>query len=207
MEINLYSAGGEKKGHVDWAEYFKTNEPQGRTLHEVVTSYMANQRRGTSMTKTRGLVSGGGRKPWKQKGTGNARAGSIRSPLWRGGGTIFGPQPRSYRVILSDEKKRAALFAALSYQANQGAVHVLEGLADGSKTKAAATMLGKLKTTGSVMIVTDKISTDQRRAYANLHKVSLRSASDINALDVARSKTLVVTVPALQALSKRLAGE
>ena len=113
MDISLFSAKGEAKGQVNLKEYFGEEEFQGRTLHEVMTTYQRNLRSGTSMTKTRGLVRGGGRKPWKQKGTGNARAGSIRSPLWRKGGIIFGPVPRSFRVDLPEVKRSAALRSAI----------------------------------------------------------------------------------------------
>src|SRR6185295_9518067 len=106
MDITLFAANGERKGQVNLKEYFGDETFQGRTLHEAVLVYQGNVRRGTSMTKTRGLVRGGGRKPWKQKGTGNARSGSIRSPLWRKGGIIFGPVPRSYRIDLPEAKRR-----------------------------------------------------------------------------------------------------
>src|SRR6201996_5153586 len=113
LQAASYSVSGESKGNMDLPDILTATPGSRRVLHDAVVALQANQRRGTSMTKTRGLVSGGGRKPWKQKGTGNARAGSIRSPLWRKGGIIFGPVPRSYRIDLDTIKKQIALKTAL----------------------------------------------------------------------------------------------
>jgi len=207
MDISLFSAKGEPKGQVNLKDYLGEEEFQGRTLHEVVTTYQRNARSGTSMTKTRGLVRGGGRKPWKQKGTGNARSGSIRSPLWRKGGIIFGPVPRSFRVDLPEVKRSAALKAAMWLKAKEGTLVVVEQL-DGAfkKTKQAQTLVNKLSKTGKALILSDKISAEQRRAFSNLDSVCLSPVSDLNALDVLRSKSLVLTMPALKSLSQRLTG-
>src|SRR5262245_39632252 len=117
VQAPLYSAAGESKGQFDLPEGIFSETGSLRVLQEVIVGLQANQRRGTSMTKTRGLVSGGGHKPWKQKGTGNARSGSIRSPLWRKGGIIFGPSPRSYRVDLDQAKRLSALQTAFAAKA------------------------------------------------------------------------------------------
>src|SRR5689334_139195 len=113
----LYSATGEAKGQFDLSEAIFSGTGSLRVLQEVIIGLQGNQRRGTSSTKTRGVVSGGGRKPWKQKGTGNARSGSNRSPLWRKGGIIFGPLPRSYRTDLDQAKRLIALQTALTEKA------------------------------------------------------------------------------------------
>src|SRR4051812_6586091 len=126
MEASLISKTGESKGKTELPASVFGLEGSKRVLHEVITAYQANQRRGTSNTKTRGEVSGGGRKPWKQKGTGNARSGSNRSPLWRKGGIIFGPHPRSYRIDVGGEKRRFALSTALTLKAQDQALVVLE---------------------------------------------------------------------------------
>src|SRR6185369_6999497 len=129
---------GESKGQFDLSEAIFSPVGSRRVLQEVIIGLQANQRRGTSSTKTRGLVSGGGRKPWKQKGTGNARSGSIRSPLWRGGGIIFGPQPRSYRTDLDQSRRLLALQTALAQKAKASEIGVFESIAFSEpKTKEA----------------------------------------------------------------------
>jgi len=207
VDISLFSSTGESKGQVNLKDYFGDEEFQGRTLHEVVTTYQRNMRSGTSMTKTRGLVRGGGRKPWKQKGTGNARAGSIRSPLWRKGGIIFGPVPRSFRVELPEAKRNAALRSAIWLKAKEGTVVVVEQIdAAFKKTKQALGLVQKLSATGKALILDDKFSSEQRRVFSNLQHVSLSAVADLNALDVLRSKMLVITLPALKSLSQRVGG-
>jgi large subunit ribosomal protein L4 len=207
VDISLFSAAGALKGQVNLKEYFGDEEFQGRTLHEVVTTYQRNERSGTSMTKTRGLVRGGGRKPWKQKGTGNARAGSIRSPLWRKGGIIFGPVPRSFQVSLPEVKRRAALKSAVWLKAKTGAIVILEQLdAKLDKTQKASVLVGKVSKTKKTLILSDKISAEQRRAFSNLAGVCLESVASLNALDVMRAHTVVLTLPALKLLSSRLTG-
>jgi large subunit ribosomal protein L4 len=207
MDISLFSVKGEPKGQVNLKDYFGEEEFQGRTLHEVMTIYQRNLRSGTSMTKTRGLVRGGGRKPWKQKGTGNARAGSIRSPLWRKGGIIFGPVPRSFRVDLPEVKRSAALRSAIWLKAKEGTFVVVEQFdATFKKTKQAHGLIQKLSKTGKALILDDKFSSDQHRVFSNLEHVSLGSVADLNALDVLRSKMIVITLPALKSLSNRVTG-
>jgi len=207
MDISLFSAKGEQKGKVNLKEYFGDEEIQRRTLHEAITVYQGNKRSGTSMTKTRGLVSGGGRKPWKQKGTGNARSGSNRSPLWRKGGIIFGPVPRSHRVDLPEVKRRAALKSAFWLKAKAGTLVALESL-DGKldKTKKAQALADKLSTTKKTLILSDTISSEQRRAFSNLSGACLGSVANLNALDVLRSNVVVITLPALKSLSGRFTG-
>src|SRR5882724_12823154 len=128
LQAPLFSASGESKGQFDLPAAIFGAPGSRRVLQQVIVGLQANQRSGTSMTKTRGLVSGGGRKPWKQKGTGNARSGSIRSPLWRKGGIIFGPQPRSYRTGLDQSKRLIALQTALSEKAKASELSILEDI-------------------------------------------------------------------------------
>ena len=143
LQAPLFSATGEAKGQFDLPESIFTDvEGSRRVLQEVIVGMQANQRRGTSSTKTRGLVSGGGRKPWKQKGTGNARSGSIRSPLWRKGGIIFGPLPRSYRTDLDQSKRLIALQTALVEKAKASELGVFEALKfENAKTSEAQRFL------------------------------------------------------------------
>src|SRR5471032_2956024 len=128
IQAPLFSATGESKGEFELPEAIFAVAGSLRVLQEVIIGLQANQRRGTSCTKTRGLVSGGGRKPWKQKGTGNARSGSNRSPLWRKGGIIFGPLPRSYRTDLDQAKRLLALQTALFEKAKASDLSVFESL-------------------------------------------------------------------------------
>ncbi len=139
MDTNLYDSKGEEKGKIDLPVIF-SQKVNTALLYEVVSAYLSNQRKGCASTKTRGEISGGGRKPWRQKGTGRARAGSIRSPLWRHGGVVFGPKPRDYSVKLPRKKIRKALGQALSAKA--GLVKVIENLEFKEvKTKSAVGIL------------------------------------------------------------------
>src|SRR5512147_520854 len=128
LQAPLFSASGDSQGTIDLPGDIFGVAGSRRVLQEAIRALQANRRRGTSMTKTRGVVRGGGHKPWKQKGTGNARSGSIRSPLWRKGGIIFGPQPRSYRIALDQAKRTIALCTALSEKAKASEITVLETL-------------------------------------------------------------------------------
>src|SRR5262249_29422471 len=144
MEATLIKNTGDAQGKIELPESLFSLEGSRRILQEVVIALQANQRRGTSNTKTRSDVSGGGRKPWRQKGTGNARSGSNRSPLWRKGGIIFGPHPRSYRIDVPEAKRRMALATALIEKAKAQDVAVVESLpATEGKTSAAHKFLTK----------------------------------------------------------------
>ncbi len=141
-------------------------------LHQVITAQLSAARSGTASTKTRSEVRGGGQKPWRQKGTGRARHGSIRSPLWTGGGVVFGPKPRSHTKRVPKKMRRAALRSALADKANDGAVWILEGFSE-PKTNAAATVLRSAGITGRVLVVIDREEDDARsvdRAFRNLTK-------------------------------------
>ncbi len=164
-------------------------------LHEVVQMQRASMRQGTAATKTRGLVSGSGKKPWKQKGTGRARAGSIRSPLWRGGGIVFGPQPRSYAYHISKKKSHKALITALSAKAQEKEVLVLEDLElQEGKTKTMANILKRLGLQGKkVLIAVSQISDGLDRATRNISKVKLIEVRQLNVYDLLLSDVLVVT--------------
>jgi len=205
MQLSLFSSTGASKGNLNLADYFSVENQQLRTLHEVVTGYMSNQRRGTSSTKTRGLVSGGGRKPWKQKGTGNARSGSIRSPLWRKGGIIFGPLPRSYSVHLTAEKKREALRSAIISKAQDGQLVALDSVdAKVSKTSQVSKLMNKIGVKGKTLVVVDQVPATLSRAFSNLSQICCVSASDVNAWQILRNQTVVVTPQALQAVATRI---
>jgi large subunit ribosomal protein L4 len=176
-------------------------------LHAVVRSQLAGRRAGTVATKTKGLVSGGGKKPWKQKGTGRARAGSIRSPLWAGGGTIFGPQPRDYTYRLPRSARRAALRDALASRHGAGALVVVDTLAlPEAKTKRMVECLRGLGLDGTtVLIVLATPDETVERAARNLPGVKVLLARGLNVYDVLGHARLLVTRAALEELARRLA--
>ena len=164
-------------------------------LHEGIINYLANQRQGTHATKTKGLVRGGGKKPWRQKHTGRARAGSIRSPLWRGGGTVFGPQPRDYSYKLPKKVKRLGLVAALSKKFEGGEVIVLDSLSlEKPKTKEMVGLLKDLGISGrSVLIVLPEKEDIISLAARNIPAVNVVRVADLNTYDVLAHRVLLMT--------------
>ncbi|HLG23124.1 MAG TPA: 50S ribosomal protein L4 [Candidatus Manganitrophaceae bacterium] len=163
-------------------------------LHEATQMQLASMRQGTAATKTRGLVSGGGKKPWKQKGTGRARAGSNRSPIWRGGGTTFGPQPRSYAYSIPKKKSRKALFSALSSKVQEGRLIVLEELEIPEiKTKSMTHLLSKLQLPGKILIVVSQKQETLDRSARNLPNVKILEVRQLNVYDILLADTLLTT--------------
>ncbi len=173
-------------------------------LYEVVNMQRANRRAGTSATKTRGEVRGGGKKPWRQKGTGRARAGSSRSPIWTGGAVIFGPQPRDYSYRLPASARRSALRSALAMKLKEGLLVVVDALEipDG-KTKSLLQVLQGLGLERA-LIVTDAVNPLLERAARNLHKVKVLRAEGANVYDILRHRHLVLTRAAVDALRGRI---
>ena len=205
VQAPLRGMDGTDKGRVDLPEIF-AERPREHLLYEAVQAQQASRRAGTHATKTRGLVSGGGTKPWRQKGTGRARAGSSRSPLWEGGGTIFGPQPRSYAYRLPASARRVALCAALSDRQRGGTLTVVEEIRlPEAKTKRVAAMLGALGLEGSVLIVDGEQNGDLERAARNLPRVKVLRIEGVNVYDVLRHQHLLLTRSAVAALAERLA--
>lgn len=175
-------------------------------LYEVVRMQLANRRAGTHATKTRGQVSGGGRKPWRQKGTGRARSGSSRSPIWVGGATIFGPQPRDYSYRLPSSARRAALCSALSAKLRDGQVKVVESLAlEAPKTRYLAALLRDLGATKAVVLIPDRDDTIER-AGRNLADAKVLRVAGANVYDLLRYEHLVTTQEGIVALVQRLDG-
>jgi large subunit ribosomal protein L4 len=204
LQAPLYSVSGEAKGQFDLPEAIFAPKGSLRVLQEVVVGLQANQRSGTSSTKTRGFVSGGGRKPWKQKGTGNARSGSIRSPLWRGGGIIFGPLPRSYRTDMDQAKRLIALQTALAQKASSSELSVFEAITiKEPKTSEAQKLLTKAGVTGKALIVVDKRDDKMSRAFANIEGIQIADAAEVNAWQLMRHRKVLFTKSALEALEKR----
>ena len=173
-------------------------------IHGAIVNFLANQRQGTHATKTKGLVRGGGKKPWKQKGTGRARAGSIRSPLWRGGGITFGPQPRDYSYSIPKKVKRLALLAAFQEKLSSGGVVIIDNFAiEKPKTKE---MLSILKNLGldnrSVLIVLPEKEDVVTLSARNIPAVGIARASDLNTYDIVAFNTLLMTKDAIARLEE-----
>ena len=202
MQTKLLNTQGEEVGKVELRDDIFGLKPRKGLLHEFVTVYRANQREGTAHTKTRSEVSGGGKKPWKQKHTGRARAGSNRSPLWRKGGINFGPRKHSMRIEIPRRKARLALSQALSARAADGGLIFVDALSfEEGKTKAVAAMLKKLGCGDKTMLVLAEPKPGLTRASRNIPGVQVALASDLNAYTVLRSRKLVMVQGALEKLA------
>ncbi|MGA2453597.1 MAG: 50S ribosomal protein L4 [Solirubrobacteraceae bacterium] len=180
----------------------------GPLVHQSVRAEQAARRRGTAATKTRGKVSGGGAKPWRQKGTGRARAGSSRSPVWTGGGTVFGPQPRSYTFKVNRKEQRAALRSALSLHAGRGSIAILDaGAFTAPKTSQAFDLLEDWKIpTGLLsptLVVLVPEESSAALSFRNLKRVAVLTAENVGVADLLGAAALIISEPALQALTER----
>ncbi|MEI7527379.1 MAG: 50S ribosomal protein L4 [Elusimicrobiota bacterium] len=206
METKLLNIKGKEVGTASMPEPIFSVRPDQHFLHEIVKYYLANKHRGTACTKTRAEVSGGGKKPWKQKGTGRARAGSTRSPIWRKGGVVFGPRPRSFRQYLPIQKLRQGLLEALSARYADGAVLVIENLnMDVVKTSALNDLRKTLSPGGKrVLFVTDKTEKNFVAASKNVAEFGWILAKNLNAYEALRNDKLVFTTAALKALTENV---
>ena len=176
-------------------------------IHESVRAELNARRRGTAATKTRGLVSGGGAKPWRQKGTGRARAGSSRSPIWTGGGVTFGPQPRSYTFKVNRKERRAALRSALSLHADRGSLAGVDPAAFAApSTNQAAKMLKDWGSTSSVLVVVGADEANIALSFRNIDRVNVLAASEAGVADIVNAARLIVSQLGLDELSGRLAA-
>ena len=175
-------------------------------LHQTVVMQLANRRAGSAATKTKGFVRGGGKKPWKQKGTGRARSGSIRSPIWVGGGTVFGPTPRDYSYRMPRSARREALLSALSLKHRDGKLIVVDKLQlEAAKTKIMVQALAELKVTSALIVIAQPDPTIERSAR-NLPKVKVLRVEGLNVYDLLRYDHLILTEGALKSLEERLAA-
>jgi large subunit ribosomal protein L4 len=175
----------------------------GPLVHETVVAELAARRRGTHATKTRGMVRGGGAKPWRQKGTGRARAGSSRSPLWSGGGTVFGPSPRHYILKVNRKARRAALRSALSLHAERGSLFGVDaGAFDAPSTKQAAGLLADARG-GATLVVLTEDEASAAKSFRNLPSVLVLAAENAGVADIVRPATLVASQSAIDALTAR----
>ncbi len=175
-------------------------------LHQTVLMQLANRRAGTAATKSKGFVRGGGKKPWRQKGTGRARSGSIRSPIWVGGGTIFGPQPRDYSYRMPRKARRKALLSALSLKNRDGKIIVVDSLApEQPKTRIMAQALAHLNVQSALIVIAEADEKIERSAR-NLPKVKVLRVEGLNVYDLLRYEHLIMTESALRLIEERLAA-
>ncbi|CAI8032446.1 50S ribosomal protein L4, partial [Geodia barretti] len=197
----------EKVGSIDLGEETFGGRADIGLVWESVVQENAAARRGTHGTKTRGEVRGSGRKPWRQKGTGRARVGEIRNPLWRTGGTVFGPRPRSYAYPLPKKVVRRALRAALVQKLRDGAVTVVDELSvDEPKTSQAVELLARFDVAGRALLVDTKSGEHLKRAVQNLSKVRVVDSNQVTARDVAAAARILMTPAAVEHLEKVLAS-
>lgn len=205
-KVAVYNAKGEQVGDIELKDEIFGVEVNEALVHQAVVRYLANQRQGTVATKTRGQVSGGGRKPWRQKGTGRARHGSIRSPIWVGGGTTFGPQPRDYRQAMPKKARRAALRSALSSKVAAGELLVLDELKlEQPKTREVVNVLANLKANdASALFVTGDLDRNVVLSARNIPGVGTRRAGDLNVYDVVAHGRVIATRDAIAKIEEVL---
>jgi large subunit ribosomal protein L4 len=198
--------GGTQKVTLDEAAFGASFN--GPLVHESVRAELNARRRGTAATKTRGMVSGGGAKPWRQKGTGRARAGSSRSPIWTGGGTVFGPQPRNYTFKINRKERRAALRSAMSIHAERGSVALFDpAVFDAPSTKQAARLLADWGHQGPALVVLMEEQAQAALSFRNLPRVTVLPASDVGVADLVGAGAVLFSQEALDALTARAKGE
>ena len=208
--LTVRDAKGADAGTLDVPDSIFGVEPNKNAVRQALIAYEANQRQGTHSTKTRAFVSGGGKKPWKQKGTGRARQGSIRSPQWRGGAIIFGPQPRDYRQKVNKKVRRLALNSALSDLRNGNKITVLKGFGiDAPKTKDFVGLLGRIgvEQAQRVLVLVTGGEEVVRKSAANLPSVLVSDVQNINIYNLLTCDHLITTPEALKSLEKQFGSE
>ncbi len=208
MILKIFSPDGTTSREEDFASLPVFEGDKGlQAVKEVIVAHRANARLGTHSTKKRGEVSGGGKKPWRQKGTGRARAGSNRSPLWSGGGVVFGPKPRDYSKKINAKVKALAFSRALFDRASAGEIDVIEHFAiDPVKTKVVNQLVGRIAPAGKILLVDDPFTAETLRAARNHKRISLQEAAKLNTLDLAQYKKIIVSLKALEKIIARANG-
>ncbi len=206
MQIDIVNANNEKVGDLELNDDVFGGPVKSELIWEAVVQENASERRGTHATKNRAAVSGSGKKPWRQKGTGRARVGEIRNPLWRKGGTVFGPQPRSYAYQLPRKVKLGALRAALAQKMQEGALVVVDKLeASERKTKSTAEMLKRLGASGKTLLIDVKPQDMLALSARNLTGIRLVPSARVTARDVMDTSRVIATREALEKLQESLA--
>ena len=200
---NVVNMEGAKVGEIELAESIFGIEPNPAVVHEVVKNHLANCRQGTQSSLTRAEVSGGGIKPWRQKGTGRARQGSTRSPQWTHGGVVFAPKPRSYSYTVNKKVKRLALKSVLSDKAQNGAVIVVDGLDMAEiKTKTFAGFLSTAGVAGKAVVITEGVKANVVKSARNIPGVITTPATVLSVYDIINAKTLVIDKAALAVIEE-----
>ncbi len=202
-KVNVYNIEGKKVSDVDLKEEVFGIEPNEAIIHSVLVNYLANQRQGTQSTKTRSEVTGGGRKPWRQKGTGRARQGSIRAPQWIKGGIALGPKPRSYKYTVNKKERRLAIKSMLSMKVLEQSLVVVDKLAFNEiKTKNMANALTNLKVTGKTLIMLPEKDEKVQKSSRNIEGVKTTLVNTINVYDLLKYNNLVVTLDTIKKLEE-----
>ncbi|MBP2655333.1 MAG: rplD [Firmicutes bacterium] len=206
-KVAVYDITGAETGEIELNDNVFGAEVNEAVLHQAVVMQLASQRLGTAATKTRGMVRGGGKKPWRQKGTGRARAGTIRSPLWVGGGTVFGPQPRSYAFSMPRKARRLAIKSALSAKVLAGELLVMEDISFSEpKTKSVVTMLDNLKVGGEkTLIITADVSDNVDKSSRNIPGVKSITSQGLNVYDILYHGKVLITKDAVSKIEEVLA--
>lgn len=208
MKLFVFSPDGTTSREEEFAGIPIFEGDKGtQALKEVIVAINANNRQGTHSTKTRGEVRGGGKKPWRQKGTGRARAGSIRSPLWVGGGVVFGPKPRDYSKKINAKVKALAFSRALFDRASAGEIAVIEQfVANTSKTKAVNLVVNRIAPAGKILLVDAPFDKTTARAARNIERIYLQEAAKLNPVDLAQYRKIILSTKALETIIARLNG-
>ena len=202
-KINVVDMAGKVVSELELNENVFGIEPNKTAMHSAVVNYLANQRQGTQSTLTRTEVSGGGRKPWRQKGTGHARQGSTRSPQWRHGGIALGPKPRSYRFVLNKKVKKLAMLSALSAKVSENEMVVVDAIkTDEFKTKTMVAMLKALEAEKKTLIVLDAVDTKVIKSAANIEGVKTTQYNTLNVYDILNCDKFVIVKGAVEKLEE-----
>jgi len=202
-KVTVFDMAGKNVGQMELSDSVFGIKPDAVAMHAMVVNYLANQRQGTQSTKTRAEVSGGGRKPWRQKGTGHARQGSTRSPQWRHGGIALGPKPRTYRFSLNKKYRKLAIKSAFSSKVAGGDFIVIDTISmDEFKTKKMMAMLEALKVDGKALIVTPAADTKVIKSASNIPGVKTAAVNTLNVYDILNSGKFIIAKEAVQKLEE-----
>lgn len=204
-KLSVLNIKGEKVSDITLNETVWAIEPNDAVLYDAIRLTRNNSRQGTLSTKTRAEVRGGGRKPWRQKGTGRARQGSIRAPQWTGGGVVFGPTPRSFAIKMNRKERKLALKSALAYKLIDNELIILDKLNfETNKTKEALEVLNNLKVERNILIVVDELNDNVILATRNIKNITLIEANEINTYDIVAANHLIVTENAVKMIEEVL---
>jgi len=207
MKLDVINAENKKTAEFEIADSFLNIEAKDDLIHDVLLAYLNNQHTGSSNAKTRAEVRGGGKKPWKQKGTGQARHGSIRSPIWKGGGVVFGPRPLKVRFKVNKHSKREAMHCVIAGKIKDGELTIIESIdIKEPKTKSAMAVLKQLNLSGSkVLIVNDSVNETFLRAIRNIGNLKVTKPENLNIFDLLSNTKVIVTKKSMEELIRRTA--